>query len=62
MNEYDRRWEATGSDPEGLYGPVACTKAGHIDGCPGKAGGDHELKPGWIAYEDNGDLVEVEVA
>ena len=60
---YQRRYERTGMDPDGLYGPQACRMAGHVPGCPGKAGGDHELLPGWIAYEDeDGHRIEVEVA
>ena len=62
MTDTDREYERTGADPHGIYTLAPCTKAGHVDGCSGKAGGDHELKPGWIAYEDDGDLVEVEVA
>jgi len=43
--------------------PTACWSAGHVEGCPGRAGGDHELREGWIAYEDDyGFLVEVEVS
>jgi hypothetical protein len=41
---------------------IVCHRAGHVDGCSGAAGGEHELRPGWIAYEDDGLLVEVEVA
>ena len=59
--DYERRYERTGADPAGMYAPTPCTKAGHVDGCAGKAGGEHELLPGWIAYEVDGDLVEVEV-
>ncbi len=54
MNEIDDR---PGADFD------TCRKAGHVDGCPGRAGGDHELRDGWIAFEDaDGVLVEVEVA
>jgi len=39
-----------------------CSLAGHVDGCPGKAGGDHELREGWIGYDDErGNRIEVEV-
>jgi hypothetical protein len=60
--EQERRYERTGYDPLGLTGPAACRKAGHIDGCPGLAGGEHELRPGWIAYDDeDGNRTEAEV-
>lgn len=59
---YQRRYERTGADPDGIYAASACHKAGHIEGCAGKAGGDHELRPGWIAFEDDGMTVEIEVA
>ena len=63
MNDYDRTYERTGTDPDGLYGPVPCGKAGHVFGCPGLAGGDHELQEGWIAIEQSdGTVIEVEVA
>jgi hypothetical protein len=40
-----------------------CWYAGHVPGCSGRAGGSHELLPGWIAYEDaDGDAIEVEVS
>jgi hypothetical protein len=43
-------------------GPEACWKAGHVPGCPCRAGGDVELREGWISYEDeDGITVEVEV-
>jgi hypothetical protein len=58
---YEREYERSGVDPAGLYHAAPCHKAGHVDGCAGKAGGDHELKPGWIAFGDDGDLIEVEV-
>lgn len=58
----DREYERSGSDPDALYAPTPCTATGHVDGCAGKAGGEHELKPGWIAYEEDGFLMEVEVA
>src|SRR5438876_1935 len=62
-DEYARHYERTGFDPDGLYGAAACGKAGHVDGCPGKAGGEHELWPGWISYEDEqGFTIEVEVS
>ena len=59
--ERDREYERTGHDPAGLYRLTPCVLAGHVPGCPGRAGGDHELRDGWIAYEDDGNLVEVEV-
>lgn len=60
--ENERRREAVERYIDDTDGPTACRKTGHIDGCPGLAGGDHELKAGWIAYEDaDGFLVEVEV-
>jgi hypothetical protein len=33
-----------------------CGKEGHVPGCPGKAGGDHEWLPDWIdcAYCNDG--------
>jgi hypothetical protein len=61
MTAEQRAYERTGSDPDGLYQLQPCTKAGHIEGCPGKAGGDHELRPDWIAFEQDGMLIEVEV-
>jgi len=43
--------------------PETCNRAGHVRGCPGQAGGDHELQEGWIAIEQpDGTIVEVEVA
>jgi hypothetical protein len=40
-----------------------CGMAGHDDGCTGNAGGEHELLPGWIAYDDEDGLrIEIEVA
>lgn len=44
---YQRRYERTGMDPDGLYGPQACRMAGHVPGCPGKAGGSHEYIEPW---------------
>lgn len=26
-----------------FYDPEVCRERGHVDGCPGRAGGDHEL-------------------
>ena len=51
-------------DPFGWHGPKTCRKAGHVPGCPGVAGGDHELLPGWITIgdPDEGYTVEVEVS
>jgi hypothetical protein len=60
--DYERTYEHSGIDPLGIYGPVSCGKAGHIDGCPGLAGGDHELRPGWISFEEDGHVIEIEVA
>ena len=59
-----REFERTGADPFGWHGPKTCRKAGHVPGCPGVAGGDHELLPGWIAIgdPDEGYTVEVEIA
>jgi hypothetical protein len=60
--EYQRHLERGGYDYRGITGPAACHKAGHVEGCPGRAGGDHELLPGWISFEDeDGRTVEVEV-
>jgi hypothetical protein len=43
------------------YLPQTCSEEGHVDGCPGKAGGDHELDstpdPSWEEDED-GFIVE----
>jgi hypothetical protein len=40
-----------------------CWYAGHVPGCAGRVGGERELLPGWITYEDaDGDAVEVEVS
>jgi hypothetical protein len=40
----------------------ACWYAGHVDGCPCQAGGDIELRLGWVSMELDGQTVEVEVA
>lgn len=43
--------------------PETCNRAGHVRGCAGAAGGDHELVEGWIAIEQpDGTVIEVEVA
>jgi hypothetical protein len=42
------------------FGPETCNRTGHVEGCPGSAGGDHELLPGWISYEENGVIIDVE--
>lgn len=47
-------------DPEGRA-PETCWYAGHVPGCPGMMGGDHELEPNWIIAEIDGRTVEVEV-
>jgi hypothetical protein len=39
-----------------------CWYAGHAPGCPCRAGGDVELRPGWISFEEDGHVIEVEVA
>jgi hypothetical protein len=39
-----------------------CWYAGHVPGCACRAGGDVELRPGWISYEQDGQTIEVEVA
>lgn len=45
----------------GLDRSEPCTRAGHIDGCSGLAGGDHELRQ--VVIEANeGFLVVAEVA
>ena len=62
MTTADREYERTGSDPHGIYTLKPCTLPGHVDGCAGKAGGEHELRDGWIAFEQDGLTVEVEVA
>lgn len=52
---------ATDDRPGADFTP--CHRAGHVFGCPGGAGGDHELEEGWIAIEQpDGTVVEVEVA
>jgi hypothetical protein len=38
-----------------------CWYAGHVPGCGCRAGGDVELLPGWISYEQDGQTIEVEV-
>ena len=38
-----------------------CWYAGHVPGCPCRAGGDIELRPGWISTEVDGQIIEVEV-
>jgi len=60
---YGRRYERTGFDPDGINGSAACRKAGHVDGCPGLAGGEHELRSGWVGYDDeDGNRIEVEIS
>jgi hypothetical protein len=39
-----------------------CWYAGHVPGCACRAGGDVELRPGWVSMELDGQTVEVEVA
>lgn len=61
--EYQLRYERTGFDPDGIYTTQPCNKAGHVFGCPGLAGGDHELQEGWIEIEQpDGTVIEIEVA
>lgn len=62
IDEYQRVYERSGVDPHGIYGPTACSMPGHVPGCSGKAGGDHELLPEWIAIHGEGYDVEIEMA
>jgi hypothetical protein len=41
-----------------------CWLVSHIEGCPGKSGGEHQLRPEWITIgdPDDGYVVEVEIA
>jgi hypothetical protein len=38
-----------------------CWYAAHAPGCPCRAGGDVELLPGWISFEEDGHVIEIEV-
>ena len=63
MNRDDDITSGSSYRLEASQRPETCSRAGHVKGCPGQAGGDHELEEGWIAYEDeDGDLIECEVA
>ena len=35
-----------------------CREAGHIDGCPGAAGGDHEVRVSYLRCSECGDLLD----
>jgi hypothetical protein len=39
-----------------------CWYAGHVPGCACRAGGDVELRSGWVSMELDGQTVEVEVS
>lgn len=39
-----------------------CSMPGHVPGCSGRAGGEHELLPEWIAIHGEGYDVEIEMA
>jgi hypothetical protein len=65
--EHQARRELTESstawfDAHKVQASEMCWKAGHVPLCPGFAGGDHELLPGWISIgdPDEGYAVEVE--
>lgn len=57
LGQAKARWE----DRDEMAG-TACWYAGHVPYCPGRAGGEHELLPGWVSMEIDGETVEVEVS